>query len=262
MFFKEPVAIPERCRLPYLPREAGATSHGRSETPHLITISPSIGVTASSNTISSPTHVPHSCSPADAMKQFVSPSTPTSSSTPSRCLSPTGSPLCIERSSGTSSSMSCSHSTVGHHFLVALLRYIEAAQSSCYDGASALGSHSDAADLNPPSPADGCHRAAKGNSTCSQPPPAVGPASSTPAPSSPHKKLTLTMDSSDDRPRGYCTPFPRDDALCIFHHADNTFTCLVKDHVLGMATSASLRGENKKKWSHHHVVAWNEGMVT
>uniref|UniRef100_K3ZMC9 Uncharacterized protein n=1 Tax=Setaria italica TaxID=4555 RepID=K3ZMC9_SETIT len=68
---------------------------------------------------------------------------------------------------------------------------------------------------------------------------------------------------------------PVGDALCVFCHANNTFVCPVypakrhqwtimnevKDHILGMATSAPLRGENKKKWSHHHVVAQNEGWM-
>uniref|UniRef100_K3ZZF4 Uncharacterized protein n=1 Tax=Setaria italica TaxID=4555 RepID=K3ZZF4_SETIT len=34
-------------------------------------------------------------------------------------------------------------------------------------------------------------------------------------------------DSSDDRHRGYHTPFPRGDALRIFRHADNSFACPV-----------------------------------
>nr|TKW33032.1 hypothetical protein SEVIR_2G206400v2 [Setaria viridis] len=87
--------------------------------------------------------------------------------------------------------------------------------------------------------------------------------------------LTET-DSSDDRRRGYRMPFPREvsDALRIFRRTDNTFTCPVcpgtrhwwrilneiKDHVLGMAKSMPLRGENKK-WSRHCVVAQNEGWM-
>ncbi|RCV18602.1 hypothetical protein SETIT_3G314500v2 [Setaria italica] len=81
-------------------------------------------------------------------------------------------------------------------------------------------------------------------------------------------------DSSDDRRRDYRTPFPWGDTLRIFRHAD-TFACPicptkrhrwmimneVKDHVLGMGTSAPLKGENKKKWSCHHVMARNEGWM-
>nr|TKW21911.1 hypothetical protein SEVIR_4G152300v2 [Setaria viridis] len=80
------------------------------------------------------------------------------------------------------------------------------------------------------------------------------------------------MDSSDDRRRGYSTPFPRDDALPIFRRAVNTFVCPVcpakkhrwrildevKDNILRMSKSVALRDKNKKKWSHHHVVARNE----
>nr|TKW09874.1 hypothetical protein SEVIR_6G129600v2 [Setaria viridis] len=82
-------------------------------------------------------------------------------------------------------------------------------------------------------------------------------------------------DSSDDRWRGYHTPFPQGDVLRAFHHADNTFVCPiclgrrqrwrilneVKDHILGMATSAPMRGENKKKWSCHRVIARSEGWM-
>ncbi|RCV23837.1 hypothetical protein SETIT_5G036600v2 [Setaria italica] len=74
-------------------------------------------------------------------------------------------------------------------------------------------------------------------------------------------------DSSEDHHRGYRTPFPRGDTLRVFRHADNTFVCPicpgtrhrwrilneVKDHILGMAKSAPLRGENKEKWSHHCI---------
>ncbi|RCV25693.1 hypothetical protein SETIT_5G185400v2 [Setaria italica] len=81
-------------------------------------------------------------------------------------------------------------------------------------------------------------------------------------------------DSSDDRRRSYHTPFARGNTLCVFCRADNTFVCLicpgkryrwrilneVKDHILGMAESAPLRGENKK-WSRHCVVARNEGWI-
>ncbi|RCV18348.1 hypothetical protein SETIT_3G293900v2 [Setaria italica] len=84
------------------------------------------------------------------------------------------------------------------------------------------------------------------------------------------------MDSSDDHRRSYPMPLPRDDALRIFYHGDNTFTCLicpgrrqrwmilneVKDHILGMAMSTPLRGKNKKKnWSRHRVMAWNMGWL-
>uniref|UniRef100_K3ZDQ0 Uncharacterized protein n=1 Tax=Setaria italica TaxID=4555 RepID=K3ZDQ0_SETIT len=80
-------------------------------------------------------------------------------------------------------------------------------------------------------------------------------------------------DLFDDHHRGYHIPFPWGDSLCIFCHADNTFACpicpnrrqrwrilnAVKDHILGMATSVPLKGENKKKLSRHCVMAWNEG---
>nr|TKW21668.1 hypothetical protein SEVIR_4G135001v2 [Setaria viridis] len=118
----------------------------------------------------------------------------------------------------------------------------------------------------------------------------VGAASSTPAPSSPSRKLTLKvtlladafdseshteMDSYDDHHHGYHTPFTRGDALCIFCHTNNTFACPVcptmrhrwkilnevKDHVVGMATFVPLRGKNKKKWSLHHVMARIEGWL-
>ncbi|RCV11140.1 hypothetical protein SETIT_2G163300v2 [Setaria italica] len=83
------------------------------------------------------------------------------------------------------------------------------------------------------------------------------------------------IDSSDDRHCSYHMLFPRGDALRVFHHANNTFACPicpgmrhrwrilneVKDHVLRMAKFAPLRGENKKKWSCHRVVAWNEGWM-
>nr|TKW15345.1 hypothetical protein SEVIR_5G231900v2 [Setaria viridis] len=83
------------------------------------------------------------------------------------------------------------------------------------------------------------------------------------------------MDSSNDRHCGYRTPFPRGDALRIFCHVDYTFACPVcpakrhrwrilnevKNHVVGKATSEPLRKDNKKKWSHHRVGAWNEGWM-
>ncbi|RCV31008.1 hypothetical protein SETIT_6G141900v2 [Setaria italica] len=81
--------------------------------------------------------------------------------------------------------------------------------------------------------------------------------------------------SRGDARRGYRTPFPRGDALRVFRRIDNTFACPVcpgtrhqwrilnevKDHILGMAKSMPLRGENKKKWSCHRVVARNEGWM-
>nr|TKW21919.1 hypothetical protein SEVIR_4G153100v2 [Setaria viridis] len=120
----------------------------------------------------------------------------------------------------------------------------------------------------------------------------MGAASFTPVSSSLPRNLTLTvtlpvdafnsdsnsqtgMNSSDVCRRGYRMSFPRGDALRVFHHADNTFACPVcsstrhrwrilnevMDHVLGMAKSVPLRGENKKKWSRHRVVARNEGWM-
>ncbi|RCV06889.1 hypothetical protein SETIT_1G199500v2 [Setaria italica] len=85
----------------------------------------------------------------------------------------------------------------------------------------------------------------------------------------------IETDSSDDRHRGYPMSFPRGDALRVFRHADNTFMCPVcpgrlqwwkilnevKDHVMGMATSAPLKGKNKKNWCRHRVVARNEGSL-
>nr|TKV94340.1 hypothetical protein SEVIR_9G287900v2 [Setaria viridis] len=85
----------------------------------------------------------------------------------------------------------------------------------------------------------------------------------------------IVTDSSDDHHHGYRTPFPLGDSLRVFRRVDNTFACLVcphtrhrwsilnevKDHVLGMALSAPLRGENKKKWSCHSVMAQNEGWM-
>nr|TKW28398.1 hypothetical protein SEVIR_3G316000v2 [Setaria viridis] len=82
-------------------------------------------------------------------------------------------------------------------------------------------------------------------------------------------------DSFDDCCRGYHIPFPQGNALRVFRRADNTFTCpvcpgtrhrwrilnKVKDHVLRMAKSLPLTGENKKKWSRHHVMARNEGWM-
>jgi hypothetical protein len=35
----------------------------------------------------------------------------------------------------------------------------------------------------------------------------------------------------------------------------------IKDHVLVMATYKALREDNKKKWSHHHFMARNEGWL-
>uniref|UniRef100_K3Y2N7 Uncharacterized protein n=1 Tax=Setaria italica TaxID=4555 RepID=K3Y2N7_SETIT len=83
------------------------------------------------------------------------------------------------------------------------------------------------------------------------------------------------MDSSDNCRHGYHVPFPRGDALNIYRHPDNTYGCPVcparihrwrilnevKDNILGMARTVALRGDNKKKWSRHHVVAWNEGWM-
>uniref|UniRef100_K3ZNU9 Uncharacterized protein n=1 Tax=Setaria italica TaxID=4555 RepID=K3ZNU9_SETIT len=81
-------------------------------------------------------------------------------------------------------------------------------------------------------------------------------------------------DSSDDRRHRPRVPFPHGDALRVYCHADNTYRCPicptrihwskilneVKDHVLGMARSAALRGDNKK-WRCHRVVARNEGWM-
>uniref|UniRef100_K4AKZ4 Uncharacterized protein n=1 Tax=Setaria italica TaxID=4555 RepID=K4AKZ4_SETIT len=74
-----------------------------------------------------------------------------------------------------------------------------------------------------------------------------------------HKEI----DSSNDRRRSYRVPFPCGDALRIYCHADNTYGIYneIKDHVLGMARSVALRGDNKKKWSHHRVVAQNVGWM-
>uniref|UniRef100_K3YZK7 Uncharacterized protein n=1 Tax=Setaria italica TaxID=4555 RepID=K3YZK7_SETIT len=82
------------------------------------------------------------------------------------------------------------------------------------------------------------------------------------------------MDSFDDRRRGYRTLFLWGGTLRVFRRANNTFACPicpstrhqwrilneVKDHILGMAKSLPLRGENKK-WSCHLVVARNEGWM-
>uniref|UniRef100_K4A2E4 Uncharacterized protein n=1 Tax=Setaria italica TaxID=4555 RepID=K4A2E4_SETIT len=184
------------------------------------------------------------------MKRSVTPSAPASSSSPSHHLAPTGSPSRIERPYGAYSSSSRSRRAAGCHFLVALRRYVDAARSSRYGGTSTLASHSDAADLNPSSPADADVFDSDSESQ-------------------------TEMDSSVDRHRCYRMPFPRSDALRVFCHTDNTFACPVypakrhrwtimnevKDHVLGMATSTPLRGENKKKWSCHRIVARNEGWM-
>nr|TKW14340.1 hypothetical protein SEVIR_5G161900v2 [Setaria viridis] len=88
-------------------------------------------------------------------------------------------------------------------------------------------------------------------------------------------KSQIETDLSDDRRHGYRTPFPQGDALLVFCHADNTFVCPVcpsmrhrwrilnevKDHILRMAKSAPLIGENKKKWNYHRVVARNKAWM-
>ncbi|KAG2587233.1 hypothetical protein PVAP13_5NG126962 [Panicum virgatum] len=64
-------------------------------------------------------------------------------------------------------------------------------------------------------------------------------------------------------------------ALRVSRRADDTFVCPVcpglaprwtrpnevRDHVLGQANSSALRGANKKKYSRHRVLAWNEGWM-
>jgi hypothetical protein len=82
-------------------------------------------------------------------------------------------------------------------------------------------------------------------------------------------------DPSDDEFRGYILPVPRGPALHIFGHADGTFGCLVcpdlghrwtrpnevKDHIVGKANSSTPRAENKRRYSHHRVLARNEGWI-
>jgi hypothetical protein len=111
-----------------------------------------------------------------------------------------------------------------------------------------------------------------------------------PPPSSPPRKLMFTVTlpagefdfdfdsdshSSEDRFHSYIPPVPRGDALRVFLRLNDMYGCpvcpnlmhrwcklnQVKDHVLGMAKSAPLRQNYKKKWSHHCIVARNEGWM-
>jgi hypothetical protein len=52
--------------------------------------------------------------------------------------------------------------------------------------------------------------------------------------------------------------------LRVFWRTTNTYGCPandIKDHVLGMDRSDSLREDNMKKWSRHHVLARNKGWM-
>jgi hypothetical protein len=99
-----------------------------------------------------------------------------------------------------------------------------------------------------------------------------GAAGTSQADSQPPPLVELDSDSNfDTNSYSNSDTFP----LRVFWFTTNTYGCPVcpnrmhrwrnlneiKDHVLGMARSEVLREDNMKKWSHHRVLARNEGWM-